>query len=217
MKMRFAFAFSQLPIEVWMEILDFLRGHRRELAAKFNQFGDYMFSEFYQHWLHKYTKNVRLGLLTIEREIMFNKEGKEESNGLLKVCFPLVRWYQAKRVISDRDHRRFKVPFADVPLPENVTGCKELQIRLVHTPYTHCDGTYLHHSATWTPGCSILSSWWCQLLCQTAATQPWALYWLINLITPFPARKILRVCEPHSAICYHCSQMDPPPISHSIR
>ena len=97
-----------------MEILDFLRGHRREMAAKFNKLGDHAFSEIYQHWLHKYTKNVRLGFLCIESANVFDKDGKTKTIGLLKVY---------------DDGRKVRVPFPQLPIPENVTGFRELEIR----------------------------------------------------------------------------------------
>jgi hypothetical protein len=41
-----------------MEILDWLRCHRVELAWKFSQLGDRQFSDICQHWLHDYKRNA---------------------------------------------------------------------------------------------------------------------------------------------------------------
>ena len=105
-----------------MVILDWLgKGYRRELAAKVNQLGDRTFCGICQTWLHKYTKKVQLRFLGIESEVVFNKDGKAEQNGVLKV-------YDADRKV--------RVPFADVQMPENVTGFDYILIRLDKTQKT---------------------------------------------------------------------------------
>jgi hypothetical protein len=135
--------YSNIDIEVWMVILDWLgKGYRRELAAKVNQLGDRTFCGICQTWLHKYTKNVQLGDLYIKQDIVFNKDGKAEQNGVLKVY--------------DNEGRKVRVPFADVEMPENVTGFDYIQIRFVETQKTLISIFFVylypttHISATWT-------------------------------------------------------------------
>jgi len=54
-----------IPIEVWMDIFDYLKPHNEKLVVKFNNLGDRRFSEICQHWLHEYPKNRCLSSVTI--------------------------------------------------------------------------------------------------------------------------------------------------------
>jgi hypothetical protein len=134
--------FSQLPLEAWMEILEWLRGYRRQLAAKINQLGDRTFVEICQHWLHKYSKDVQLGELWINYEIMFNNFDGE----LGKIPRLMVS-------IEDEPYK-VKVPFAQVPMPANITGFVALHIRYISFNSRVYSKSDYHHSATWTRRCS---------------------------------------------------------------
>jgi hypothetical protein len=88
-----------------MEIFDFLIQHRRVVAEKISQFGDRQFSDLCQHWLHERVKNVHLDCLNIR------------SNGMMKAC-------------SDWEVKtRTNVLFAQVPMPQNIVGFKEIEIK----------------------------------------------------------------------------------------
>ena len=93
----------QLPDRVWMDILDWLRAHRRKLAIKFNKFGDRTFADICQHWLHEHVQNVQLGILHIDLI------------GRLNVWRNGYGWRP--------------VPIADVPMPENITAFQEIRIQ----------------------------------------------------------------------------------------
>ena len=94
----------QLPIEVWMDILDWLRGHRRELAEKCEQTKDKTFSEILQIWLHKCSRNIQLSRLLIAPKAVCYKEG-----AFNKYEGRLVRMQGSNYLDS------VPVPFTDVP------------------------------------------------------------------------------------------------------
>jgi hypothetical protein len=95
-----------------MEILDFMRGHRRQLAAKCNQLGDRTFvSDICQHWLHKYTLNVQMRSLLIKPGKIYDKDGMVKTNGLLDV-------YDSST--------RGPVPFVQVQMAEHI---REIRIQ----------------------------------------------------------------------------------------
>jgi hypothetical protein len=111
--------FSQLSIDVWMDVLDFLRGYRRELAEKCNQLGDRMFvNDICGLWLHKRCSNVKLGFLEIEANDVSSKDGlsQPKKRGQLSV------WK------SYSTNLPVQVPFAEVPMPENITTFSSLRI-----------------------------------------------------------------------------------------
>jgi hypothetical protein len=105
-----------------MDVLDWLRALRRQLAAKSNKLGDRTFNEFLQHWLHKYTRNVQLGYLEINSFAVFDCCGRLEKRAEL---------YSLKMhsVCGKKVETRVRVPFADVPLPENITALKGIRIK----------------------------------------------------------------------------------------
>src|SRR5687767_2570550 len=100
-----------------MAYMDWLHEFRREMSVKFTQLKDRKFlNDVCQPWLHSYTKNVHLGKLYITSETVLNKEGQQEERGRLKVAI---------------DDKKTTVPFAQVPMPANIKGFKELHIRSV--------------------------------------------------------------------------------------
>jgi hypothetical protein len=110
---------SQLPAEVWMDVLDWLRGHRREFAAKCDQLGDRRFSQICQCWLHEHTKNVQLGCLRIESLKQFNKDARVEEVAVLNT------------LAADQDGScsPIRVPFAEFPMPENINSIFEIDLK----------------------------------------------------------------------------------------
>ena len=106
----------QLSIDVWMDVLDWLRGYRRELAEKCNQLGDRMFvNDICGLWLHKRCTNVKLGPLIIEAKDVSAKDGLSTS----KKRGQLGVWKSSTYV---------QVPFAEVPMPENITAFSSVRI-----------------------------------------------------------------------------------------
>jgi hypothetical protein len=67
-------------------------------------------------YMDSYTKNVQLGKLYITSETVLNKEGQQEERGRLRVNI---------------EDKKTTVPFAQVPMPANIKGFKELHIRSV--------------------------------------------------------------------------------------
>jgi hypothetical protein len=101
-----------------MDILDWLRAHRREVAAKCNKLGDRTFSDICQNWLHnpKYTKNVQLGSLSVRSENVLTDDGLQKIRGILKIRGPNL-------------DGPVRIPFAKVPVPENVSGFKQMDVK----------------------------------------------------------------------------------------
>lgn len=102
----------KLPNEVWMDILDWLRQNRREMARKFSALGDRRFSVICQHWLHKYILNVRLGTMWIDDETRANV-----------AIMRMLNWPN-----SGGGPPTTLVQFADVPVPENVSTFRGIHI-----------------------------------------------------------------------------------------
>ena len=101
----------QLPNEVWMDILDWLRGYRFILA--FSQIGDRQFNEIVQHWLHKWTKNVCIDL---DIKSLFFPYYKPETPMRSRACL----FNLTERMWGHGHWSPLGFPFAEGPMPENM-------------------------------------------------------------------------------------------------
>jgi len=125
--------FSTLPVEVWMDILDWFIPHRKKVALKFSQIGigDRQFSGVVQHWLHKCTKNIQIGRLLIasnKKALQFisRKEGSmlQIKDGIKSKKQPKARLYRENSTIN----QMVRLPFAEVQMPDNISRIEKLTI-----------------------------------------------------------------------------------------
>jgi hypothetical protein len=101
-----------------MDVLDFLREYRQELAEKCNQLGDRMFvNDICGLWLHKRCRNVKLGYLYIEAKDVSSNDGLSQP----KKRGQLIVW-------KSSTYGDVQVPFAEVPMPENITSFEKIKI-----------------------------------------------------------------------------------------
>jgi hypothetical protein len=101
----------QLPNEVWMDIMDWLRGYRFLLT--FSQIGDRQFNEIVQHWLHKWTKNVCIDL---DIKSLFFPYYKPETPMRSQACL----FNLTERMWGHGHWSPLGFPFAEGPMPENM-------------------------------------------------------------------------------------------------
>ena len=139
----------QLPLERWLDILDEdddRAGLREELVHKANQIGDSQFNAITQAWLHRYSKNVQLGNLFIERSVVRSEEGKLIKQALvhrvemdygamdfeafsetleqlsLDPMSPEAQSLFQGFMRQNLRPKRVELPLPKVPMPNNITG-----------------------------------------------------------------------------------------------
>jgi hypothetical protein len=126
---------SKLSIDVWRDVFDFLGPTERKHLALISEIGDREFCDFCQKWLHEWTKNVQLGELLIS---------PPPTTKWVRIGGRLERDDEVKLAILQRlatqtslwiPRRKIPVPFAELEMPENIQGFKEIELRLAIIPY----------------------------------------------------------------------------------
>ena len=124
----------KLSTDVWRDVFEFLLpGDRRKLAHLSTQ--DWQFSEVCQKWLHKWTKNVRLGpMLIIQPTKWIRKRGERLARNVDGESARLQCWNQGDK--SRMKQEETAVPIAElgeVEMPSNIVDFSKIQCRYLDT------------------------------------------------------------------------------------